>query len=365
MSCSSVSRIASLQAPNANELEVLVCGPRYGESICVHIGDNRWLVVDSCLYGKSRTPAPLHYLSEIGVDPNSIEFIAATHWHDDHVGGLFEVANASPLAKIFLPDALRTGEFMSLAVAHGETRLSGGVREFHRILNDLPPSRFEFCTGSKLLVRTTTSAGAVEVHALSPSSEEFRQSLISLRNLVAKEGQPIGRSPAQSPNDVAMVLQIRVGTTQFVLGADLEEHGSPLRGWQAVLRQVAATSGSTLFKVPHHGSVTAYHQPVWTNWLGQSPVAVVTPFHHGRSKLPSPSEVAAIKAHTNSAFISTEQPLVRAERKGRIVETEIELKTSGRGLMREPIEPGMVRCRIVPSVTGNWTVGLFGGASTL
>jgi hypothetical protein len=35
--------------PNRDEIDVIVVGPGFGESILVHIGDGDWIIVDSCL----------------------------------------------------------------------------------------------------------------------------------------------------------------------------------------------------------------------------------------------------------------------------------------------------------------------------
>ena len=46
-------------APERSEIEVSLFGPGYGESIVLHLGENLWLIVDSCLDPLTRDPAPL------------------------------------------------------------------------------------------------------------------------------------------------------------------------------------------------------------------------------------------------------------------------------------------------------------------
>src|SRR5258707_5632727 len=76
----------------AYEIEVSVFGTGFGESIVVHMGMNRWMVVDSCRDPETRSPMPLEYLAEIGVDlADSIKLIVATHWDDDHIDGIGEL----------------------------------------------------------------------------------------------------------------------------------------------------------------------------------------------------------------------------------------------------------------------------------
>jgi len=68
--------------PAPDEPEVVVFGPGYGEAIAVHLGDNQWLLVDSCRNPKTKVPASLEYLQEIGVDPTQVLAVVASHWHD-------------------------------------------------------------------------------------------------------------------------------------------------------------------------------------------------------------------------------------------------------------------------------------------
>src|SRR5690349_21443663 len=78
--------------PAANELEISVMGPGFGECIVCHIGANEWFVIDSCVEPRQRQPAALHYFSAIGVDPaTAVKVVVATHWDQDHVRGLGEL----------------------------------------------------------------------------------------------------------------------------------------------------------------------------------------------------------------------------------------------------------------------------------
>ena len=78
--------------PGSHEIEVSVFGPGFGESIVVHLGSGRWMIVDSCLARSTKEPAALDYLQEIGVDVSAnVRFVVSTHWHDDHIRGLAKV----------------------------------------------------------------------------------------------------------------------------------------------------------------------------------------------------------------------------------------------------------------------------------
>ena len=51
-------------APSEDEVEITLLGPGYGESIVVHIGHGRWIVVDSCI-NDAGEPQALEYLQAI------------------------------------------------------------------------------------------------------------------------------------------------------------------------------------------------------------------------------------------------------------------------------------------------------------
>jgi glyoxylase-like metal-dependent hydrolase (beta-lactamase superfamily II) len=75
--------------PSREEIDVVVLGPGFGECILIHIGEGDWIVFDSCLQSGTDRSAALVYLDSIGVKPETaIKLICASHWHDDHVGGL-------------------------------------------------------------------------------------------------------------------------------------------------------------------------------------------------------------------------------------------------------------------------------------
>ncbi|MES9934905.1 MAG: hypothetical protein ABW153_00595, partial [Sedimenticola sp.] len=69
--------------PSSDEIEVCLFGPGYGEAIAVHLGEGKWITVDSCIEPSTKTPAILHYFQEIGVSLGDVQTIIASHWHDD------------------------------------------------------------------------------------------------------------------------------------------------------------------------------------------------------------------------------------------------------------------------------------------
>jgi hypothetical protein len=53
------------RAPSISEIEITLLGPGYGESIIIHIGNNQWVIIDSCIDSADNSCAPLSYLQSI------------------------------------------------------------------------------------------------------------------------------------------------------------------------------------------------------------------------------------------------------------------------------------------------------------
>jgi hypothetical protein len=58
----STGSAVDIDLPNADELEISLFGPGYGESLALHLGNGQWMIVDSCVDSSSRRAAALGYL---------------------------------------------------------------------------------------------------------------------------------------------------------------------------------------------------------------------------------------------------------------------------------------------------------------
>ena len=289
-------------APNADEVEVAVLGPGYGESIVVHIGEGRWIIVDSCT-NDAREPQALEYLLAIGVEPgDAVELIVASHWHDDHIGGMSKLVDACRGAEFCCAGALRQSEFLAAihALERGGTFAgSSGVRELHAVFETLVNrgSKPNFAVADKRFF----ADGACEIWSLSPHNDEFVQFLRSIGTLFPRVGETTRRVGDVSPNQVAVVLWIQVHDTVVLLGADLER-----RGWVKIVESRGRPQErGTAFKVPHHGGASAYEPRVWREMLEPNPVAVLTPWRRGGRALPDQDDMRCILAETEHAYLTS------------------------------------------------------------
>jgi glyoxylase-like metal-dependent hydrolase (beta-lactamase superfamily II) len=111
----------STEPPAADVFEVSVFGPGKGESVVVHLGASRWIVVDSCRDQRSGEVAALEYLRGIGVNlATDVLAIVATHAHDDHFAGIADIVESCDAAIIITSQALANREFLALVEADHE-----------------------------------------------------------------------------------------------------------------------------------------------------------------------------------------------------------------------------------------------------
>ncbi len=81
-----------LPASHIAEVSLIGTGGGYGESSVIHVGNNEWIVIDSCINPNTFQCLPLEYLRKIGVDVKTqVKSIVCTHWHNDHIQGMSQL----------------------------------------------------------------------------------------------------------------------------------------------------------------------------------------------------------------------------------------------------------------------------------
>ncbi len=142
-----------------------------------------------------------------------------------------------------------------------------------------------------------------QVQCLSPSDEAVTRATADLARSALAEPGDRKRFSNRDPNEFAVALRVEFGPHSAILGADLPV-GPAGCGWAAVLSNLGMRSRASLFKVPHHGSVTGHHEAVWDDLLTTEPVALLAPFRGGRKPLPSVEDVERIGRRTKRAYIA-------------------------------------------------------------
>jgi hypothetical protein len=349
----------ALEHPAPDELEVSVFGPGYGEAIAVHIGEGRWLTVDSCRNRRTGRPAALEYLLALGVDVSSdVVLVAATHWHDDHIAGLAQVVEECAGAAFACPASLEAGEFLRLVKASSVRAavVRTGVAEFGDIVDGLAAQG----RGAPTFGKSHTvlhRAASCEVEALSPSDAAVLQAMAEIAGLLPQEDSGKKRVVPPPSNRASMAIQVIVGERSLLLGADLQEVGVGVAGWTEIVNSpVRKPVKSELYKVAHHGSHNADHGKIWSELLVPGPVAVLTPFSKGRSPLPSTGDRTRIRGRTATSYLTSGRGAGRIKRDGH---TEKMLRGRSSTITRAEGPTGHVRARTAIGVpAADWVIEL-------
>ncbi len=283
----------SLPAPE--ELEVSLFGPGYGESLVLHLGNGRWMVVDSCVDPDSGRAAALDYLDALGVDcARDVAVVLATHWHDDHVRGIAEVVEACEAARFVCSAALRSEEFLTLAQSNvlGAERTTSGVRELACVLEIVRVRKAAGRSGAGpgLALENTVidESPSCEVRALSPSSAALQRALASIAAKLPEPLRPHLRVAAPSSNEGSVALWLKGRSGQALLAADVERQAGDDRGWGAILAlRPPGSAPAELVKAPHHGSESGHDRRMWDDLLEPEPSALLTPWRRGARSLPT------------------------------------------------------------------------------
>ena len=364
--------------PTVDELEISLFGPGYGESVLIHVGEGNWIIVDSCVDNQTNQPAALHYLKNIGVDPSeSVKLIIATHWHDDHVRGLGKTFEECIKAAFVCTTAIQTREFAKLIernkIRNNLSDMDSGVDEFTSILKILRSRNKhpKYALADRKIwhfePEDSSFLSECKVYSLSPSDVEVDKTLNDISKIIPDIGMSLGRMPAPSQNDSAVVLWVDMGHENIVLlGSDLEENSNDQTGWSAIIKSYSAKSGkASIFKVAHHGSNNGFHQPVWDEMLYPKSSALLTPFTRGKVSLPSERDTKRILSKTDNAYITSRQnSSKKVKSRERFVTKIIDQYT----LSIRTIEPSCGHIKMRRSLRKpdeKWEIELKGGASEL
>ncbi len=348
--------------PALDEVEVTVIGPSYGESVLIHLGDERWVIVDSVVRQGQTRSAAIEYLDSIGVNPqNAVKLVVVTHWHDDHIRGVANVVELCSSAAVCVPTTFTRHEFISFLAAHADPLASSfgtGVDELTRVFGMIR-TRSQNLLGladTRLLhisEEHTSHKRRTEIWSLSPSAFQVTESLGKMAKLIPGFGKTKRRAVPTGENDHSIALWISVGDDCVLLGGDLEETPDKRAGWSAVVASNnRPRDKASIFKVPHHGSSTGHNNNVWTDMLQLEPHAILTPWNRA-GKLPTSVDLARLQALTKHVHLTA--PPAELARVKHDYEVEKLLRDFGIRTYREPREVGIVRAR-KKAGTAEWTI---------
>jgi len=327
--------------PDQNKIQVIIFGPGFGECILIHIGDHGWIIIDSCL-NDSKEPAGLAYLSSIGVDvEKNIKLIVATHWHDDHIKGLFKTLEVAKSANFAMSSAMNHKEFLAFLIAYDRQpnmKIGRGGTEIIKCLR-LITSRGKvpkFVVQDRLIeswdAGQISHGKRVELLALSPSDAQLADTLTDANKFLkdnnvgnSAKSMPKKRISSENKNHLSIAALLIVGDVGILLGADVEERNQENYGWKNIVEnRKGRIPNPFIFKVAHHGSQGAHLDQVWDDFLEDRPISIVTPWKLGGNFLPKDEDIERIKGRSSIAYITSSEIIPLKKRYDREVLKDIQ-----------------------------------------
>ena len=277
--------------------ELVVFGKGVGESILLRLKDEQWIVIDSFISPNSGKPVAVEYLETRGIDTENIIGIVCTHWDDDHIHGISDIISVHrrPLT-VVLPIALKERRVKEYVYFNSDHDINTSS-EFIKVLELRKQQRCAFCwaQSDRNLFGNVICDDQIVFKALSPNDEQYEE---FLKYIVLPSEKCVKRGYSSYENSISVAVYVKTCTESFLLGGDLEN--SAIGGWEAVCNNYHESTKSHIFKVPHHGSESAYYEHIWTTLVDQ-PIAIITRFN--RSHLPKDDMLQKIKAHACKVFV--------------------------------------------------------------
>lgn len=345
----------SYTLPDSCELEISLFGPGTGESIVVHLGENQWMIIDSCLNRSTNKAAPIEYLNAIGVDPaTSVSVIIITHFHSDHISGIEQVLHACENAEVFITGALLSDEAYTYVASFApdfditDTKLPG-TRAFKKVLSAI--SEKEIVPREANEGQIAFRRNNVEAVCLSPSAAACHQARLDFsKKYTEVQGKPFRQIADRklSENLCAVAIHIEFPFGSILLGSDLEHSSKSNLGWEAVLSSTLfSPKKASIFKVPHHGSETGHHDEIVSKLLEPKPISILTTMNS--SNLPTADDVSRIKSYSGSLY-STTPPKAKPPKRERAAEEALKAVAKKRQVLPKA-PPGHIQVRLTKENT--------------
>lgn len=353
-------------AVNVGEITLIGTGGGYGESCVIHAGNNNWIVIDSCVNPETKESLPLEYLKQINVDvTNDVKLILCTHWHDDHILGISSLLEECKSAQLSFAKTLDRKKFLQL-VSLDYQKLkkeasNSSTIEFNSCLEIIEKRGVAIrqAVQDKVLISFNISDQIrSEFISLSPSDYTVNNFDKEISTLIETFGAPNTKIQIQSPNSKSVVVLIKMGSHRAILGADLEVSDNENEGWKDIIKNSQVIDKkSSLFKIPHHGSLNGYHDDIWIKLLEPNPTSKLTPWNKN-NKLPNSEMLVKYVTLSDKLFMTS--PITSDKPKKRDKHVEKLINRLKYKLREVKYRKGIVRCRInLLDSNSNWDTTLF------
>lgn len=310
--------------PKPEELTITVLGGAgLGESIVIHIGDGHWIIIDS--YVSNKQSLAYIYLNSIDANLDDVEMIICSHWHSDHVKGMYQLLTSCKNAKFYVPSVSGSKHypvFFAGNIKEIEFTEDGAltvIEEFRNCMKYAYENNIlDYLERDKTLIKREVHEQCLEIAAISPSKD--------LRNrfhkMFASKKDGKYREYGIEPNMCSSAIMISVNNElHLLLGADLESNraeddkdfeGCPnhcaergVRGWCNTFvesQNHIFVDKYSYVKIAHHSSETGYCPKLWNEKVTDDVIGVTTVFN--ANLLPQPNMVDLYSDRCKEYYIS-------------------------------------------------------------
>jgi type VI protein secretion system component Hcp len=350
------------------EITILGTGGGYGESCIIHLGMQKWVVVDSCIDPKSKKSLPLQYLETLGVNTNTdVILIVCTHWDDDHIQGISQLLKKCKIAQFSFAKPNDRVKFLKMVSLDynkiSKEATSSSTKEFNECLEILEKNKsiVKESFPDRILMTVKVNTFDNQIISLSPSDSAIQQFDIEISTLITEYGMSNKHIVKNTPNFNSVALFLKLGNHRAVLGADLEVSITNKNiGWDDIVNNSQSIDKkASFFKIPHHGSQNAFHNGLWVNFLATNTKAGLTPWNRGH-KLPTLKMLEFYKSKADELFITSKindgSPKKRDKSINKMIqEFNIDLE-------EVPFNYGIIRARIDMTNNTDWLIERYGTA---
>lgn len=289
--------------PENGEYEVSVFGRGYGESIVLSCGNRDFIIVDSFINPDTGRPIALDYLDSMSIQYDRIKQVIITHWHDDHIRGISEIIQeAGDSISIILNPIVKDKTFdkyIMKAISEGGDNGASEIGKVFEYISKHENSVKISCVDKR--VYADEEKNSAELYGLAPQDSEIMDYIN--KHIIKNISESVTAPYYKNDNELSLVLLLKKHRDGVLLGGDLENSNDDTRGWNAIVNNYTHTSTHpSLYKVPHHGSITGYNENVWKKILTKNPISVITVFNKNK-KLPSKEEILKIEGLSKKVYI--------------------------------------------------------------
>ena len=313
-----------MKHPPEDQIQIVVFGPGFGESILMHLGNRNWFIVDSCL-NEEGVPVSISFLKNIGVNvTNEVQAVIATHWHKDHTMGLYQTLSECKAAKFVVSATLRNENFNAFLKVHNLNTNSSGstigdveiLRCYDEVINNRGESPKFVQQGQEIWVASKGELKhnkPVQILALSPSEFQLYEFLLKIGTEMdfikgRSNTTPIKKRVVSldTENDISIATLVTVGEFSILLGADVEMSNNPAFGWNNIVDNYKRRNPkSHVVKVPHHGSESGHSEEMWKYLLKRNPISIITPWYLAGRSLPTLQDLQRVKKLSDSVYLTS------------------------------------------------------------